>query len=252
MEIQAAKGRYGLPDTIRGICLISMVLYHGGYDLVAIYGLRAPWFYQTLGYVWQQSICWTFILLSGFCWSFGKKPLKRGLVTAGCGCVISIVTALIMPEQIVLFGILTFMGSAMILMIPVEKIAGRVTTPVGLAVSILLFAVSRNINRGELGFEGLTLLELLWNVPDSYILEWLGLPSAGFYSTDYFSVVPWFFLYLSGYFLWRLVEKRGAVQKMMHWQIPLLAQIGRRTLLIYIIHQPILMILFTVIIRGNS
>ena len=56
------KERYVLLDSIRGITLLSMILYHGMFDLVEIYGLHIPWFVERPGYVWQQSICWIFIL----------------------------------------------------------------------------------------------------------------------------------------------------------------------------------------------
>ena len=36
------KERYVLLDSIRGITLLSMILYHGMFDLVEIYGLHIP------------------------------------------------------------------------------------------------------------------------------------------------------------------------------------------------------------------
>ena len=40
------KERYVLLDSIRGITLLSMILYHGMFDLVEIYGLHIPWFVE--------------------------------------------------------------------------------------------------------------------------------------------------------------------------------------------------------------
>ena len=80
-EVQ--QERYHLLDGLRGLTLVSMILYHGMYDLVELYGVSVGWFFRTPGYIWQQSICWTFILLSGFCWRLGKEPLKRGLLKIG-------------------------------------------------------------------------------------------------------------------------------------------------------------------------
>ena len=67
--------RYRLPDTLRGALLLSMIAYHTGWDLVYLFGYRVPWFTASPGYVWQQSICWGFILLSGFC--LGLGPLQE-------------------------------------------------------------------------------------------------------------------------------------------------------------------------------
>ena len=71
------KRRY-LLDGLRGLTLISMILYHGMFDLVEIYGLHIPWFVERPGYVWQQSICWIFILLSGFLLESWKKASETG------------------------------------------------------------------------------------------------------------------------------------------------------------------------------
>lgn len=93
------KERYVLLDSIRGITLLSMILYHGMFDLVEIYGLYVPWFVERPGYIWQQSICWIFILLSGFCWNLGKRHLKRGLVISAWGLLITGVTYAFMPSE---------------------------------------------------------------------------------------------------------------------------------------------------------
>ena len=61
-----ASARYALLDELRGLDLVSMMLYHGCWDLVNLFGIQADWYYGLPGHLWQQSICWVFILLSGF------------------------------------------------------------------------------------------------------------------------------------------------------------------------------------------
>ena len=65
-------------DWIRGITLVSMILYHGAWDLVYLFGANWDWYRSKGAYVWQQSICWTFILLSGFCWALGGPDRDGG------------------------------------------------------------------------------------------------------------------------------------------------------------------------------
>ena len=85
-KVQRQKaGRLAGLDTIRGITLLSMMLYHTCWDLVFLFGKKIPGYSGLGGYVWQQSICWTFILLAGFCWSLGSHHLKRGLIVSGSG-----------------------------------------------------------------------------------------------------------------------------------------------------------------------
>ena len=66
-------------------------------------------------------------MLSGFCWSLGKKKWKRGIIVFVAGMIISLVTIIAMPENRVLFGVLTLLGSSMLFMIPLEKILKSVS-----------------------------------------------------------------------------------------------------------------------------
>ena len=105
-------------DALRGLTLVSMIAYHACWDLVYLFHADWDWYRGTGAYIWQQSICWTFILLSGFCFSLGRRPLRRGLTVFGCGWVVTLVTVLFMPEEQIWFGVLTLIGSCMLLMVP--------------------------------------------------------------------------------------------------------------------------------------
>ena len=80
---------------------------------------------------------------------------------------------------------------------------------------------------------------------DLDLLAVLGLPGPGFWSSDYFPLVPWVFLYLCGYFLWRLIGSRQRVMDRLRPGIGPLALIGRHSLAVYLLHQPALMAVFT-------
>ena len=144
-------------DALRGLTLVSMIAYHACWDLVYLFHADWDWYRGTGAYIWQQSICWTFILLSGFCFSLGRRPLRRGLTVFGCGWVVTLVTVLFMPEEQIWFGVLTLIGSCMLLMVPLEKLLRHVPVGVGLAASAALFTLLRNVNQGTLGFEDWTL-----------------------------------------------------------------------------------------------
>ncbi len=249
------KQRYECLDVIRGITLLSMILYHGVWDMVYIADYPWEWFYSSLAYVWQQSICWTFILLSGFCWSMGEKRLRRGLQVFGAGLLVSVITILLIPQQRVVFGVLTMLGTGMLLMIPLDRTLCKIPPAVGLALNALLFCVSRNVNRGSLGFEGFSVLILPKGWYDKgYLMTFLGFMDKDFYSTDYFSIIPWFFLFTTGYFLYRFVNKYKLLEKTMQAgfaKIPIIFTpfqfMGRHSLLIYLLHQPIIYLVVNVL-----
>ena len=110
----AGPRREGL-DILRGATLLSMIAYHACWDLVWIFGADWPWYRSFGAFVWQQSICWTFILLSGFCFPLGRHPFRRGGLIFLCGCLITGVTVLWMPANRVFFGVLSLLGSAVVL-----------------------------------------------------------------------------------------------------------------------------------------
>ena len=59
------KTRLHLLDALRGFLLLNMIAYHGLWNLVYLFGVDLLWYRTTPGYLWQQFICWSFILLSG-------------------------------------------------------------------------------------------------------------------------------------------------------------------------------------------
>lgn len=233
------KPRLYLLDTVRGITLLSMILYHTLWDLAYIYGINLPWYTGSLGYVWQQSICWTFILLSGFCAGLGRNKLKRGITVFAGGVAVSLVTYLFMRDNIVVFGVLTFMGTAMIFSALTEKILIKINAFLGIIVSSFVFFILRNINNGWLGFENLKILKLPDFLYKNYITAFFGFPHSEFFSTDYFSFFPWIFLFLTGYFLYKIMEKHKERLFSKGKLLPF-SFMGRHSLIIYLLHQPLI------------
>lgn len=259
--MQKNKKRYYILDTIRGITLLSMIAFHTVWDLVYIFEVDWPWYKTPFAYLWQQSICWVFIALSGFCWSLGRRKLRRGLTVLLAGFLVSLATEIFMPDQRVRFGVLTLLGCSMLIMIPLDRLLkrrcrtldeksdakrhGRMAAA-GLCVSMVAFIVTRNVNDGSLGFENWNLVKLpaaLYQMGEAG--NFLGFAEPGFYSADYFSLIPWFFLFLAGYFGYYLALEKGTLEKaaafkplpkMFGW----IDVMGKHSLIIYMLHQPVI------------
>lgn len=240
MDIQKRPRLHAL-DTLRGICLISMAAYHGMWNLVYLFGFSADWYQGTPGLIWQQSICWTFIILSGFCWQLGSKHLKRGLMIFGGGILVSLVTHLVMPAGQITFGILTFTGSCVLMMIPLDRVLRKIPAGIGAAVSFALFLLLYNCSRGSLGIGSLAVLPLPEAWYQNLLTTYLGFPTSGFRSADYFPLLPWIFLFCFGYFLYGILHSRGLDEA---WfskgALPVVNWMGQHSLLIYLLHQPVL------------
>ena len=235
------KQRLHFLDALRGFTLIHMIAFHGLWNLVFLFGIRLSWYTGTPGYLWQQWICWTFILLSGFCFRLGRNPIKRGLIIWDCGLLVTVVTASFMPDALILFGVLTCIGSCMLLLAWTEKWLKEVPAAVGLVVSFGLFVLLRNVSDGSLGFEGWVICDLPENLYRNLFTAYLGFPPRGFFSTDYFPLLPWFFLFVTGYFLFRLLDTKNLNEWLFaKGKVPVLNWLGRHSLIVYLLHQPLL------------
>ena len=235
------KTRLHLLDALRGFLIVNMIGYHGMWNLVYLFGVKAPWYRALPGHIWQQFICWSFILLSGFCWSMSRSHIRRGLMVFGGGAVVSLVTCLLMPENRILFGILTCIGSCMLLMIPLAKFLRKIPAEIGAAASFLTFGLLRNCGKGSLGFESLILCALPDWLYRNHFTAYLGFPHRSFFSTDYFPLLPWVFLFITGFYLFQITSEKDFNEKLFaRGQVPLLNLIGRNSLLVYLLHQPVL------------
>lgn len=227
-------------DLIRGWTLLSMVCYHLVWDLVYLFGFEWKWYLSKTGFLWQQSICWTFIFLSGFCLPLGKSGNRRGWTVFACGVLVSGITILAMPENRVVFGVLTLIGSCMLLLRSSEHLLERIPPNIGFVAGWMMFFLTKNISEGYLGFGEKILLVLPKSWYRNLMTAYLGLPNRGFYSTDYFPLFPWIFLFAAGYFFCLLLRRRGIRWELRAVRLPFVEWMGRHSLIIYLLHQPIL------------
>ena len=100
----------------------------------------------------------------------------------------------------------------------------------------LLFLLLRDVDRGGLGFEGVWLCRLPKGLYRNHLTAILGFPPADFFSTDYFPLLSWLFLFLTGYFLYRLRPEREPS----NLRLPVVTALGRHSLVAYLLHQPMI------------
>lgn len=218
-------------DALRGVALLGMIAVHLTYDLMELFRVwepRNPWLFY-LAQDWGGVI---FLVLSGICVTLGSAPVKRGLLVFGCGLLISTVTLgmylLGFADQgvIIYFGVLHCLGICMVLWPVFRNCSPLHLTILGGALAALgLYLVNRVQSAAW------------WLVP-------LGMPCYGFSSADYFPLLPNLGYFLLGAVLGRtLYKKKESLLPGINANGPglrFLCWCGRKSLWIYLLHQPIL------------
>lgn len=201
-----------------------MLLYHAAYDLMLFGVLPAAVETHPAAHVYTALCSGGFILLSGFCIRFSRNPLRRGTIVFLSGMLVSLVSTLAgLPIR---FGVLHLLGVCMLLYALLRRWIARLPADWKLIfVCLFLFAAAfALIPKLRVGTG--------WLFP-------LGLRRDDFYSADYYPLLPWAFLFLTGTLLSRLDAPRDAPALRRNYP-PALTFCGRHSLAIYLIHQPLL------------
>ncbi len=246
--------RYDLVDTLRGLAIISMIAFHTCWLINHFgMGISTETLYGTTFMIWERSICIGFITIAGFSFSLGHRHLRSAFVIFITGAVITAVTCLFLPEIRIIFGVLTFIGSATFLMIPLDRLLGkkaeasRAFSLTGLILNMAAFVITYNINKGYIGFMSGLAMELPKGLYKGYLMTFIGFMEPGFFSTDYFSILPWIFIYICGYFLHKIVTGTQPGEKVLSRGLPVIKVMGRHSLPIYVVHPIIIYIVLAIL-----
>ena len=223
----APKERIQIIDALRGLSIILMVAYHTGYNLVMFKLAPEEALYNPLLSVLQPLFAGVFILLSGVSARYARNNRMRGLRVLGCAMVVSFVSGIF--GVLIYFGILHCLGLCMILCGDPERTLDRVLPRL---IQPFLLVPLFVIGRIFLYFES----EIVAPIPYVYIF---GLYPPDFGSADYFPILPWFFLYLLGAWVGLYIKERRFPRWFYAFRMPFLPVVGRHTLLIYMLHQPV-------------
>lgn len=235
-EDNPRKPRIAFFDSLRGFTIISMVAFHAAYDAAYLFGFEIPWFTDPIiQTVWRSSISWVFLALAGWMTSLSRNNLKRGGVYAVTAGAVFLATSIAGVDTPISFGIIYCMAACTLLYAATTPLLNRFPAAAGLISCLVLFAATYTLPHMTYPVEG---------------LAWLGFPSAWFVSGDYYPLLPNVFLYLAGAFAARWFDRHhasGYPTWAMKANVPFLSMIGKLSLPIYLVHQPLLILIFTMV-----
>jgi len=225
-------------DFLRGLAIILMVGYHLLFDLGEFRGVKRFLGFSTdLG-----SVAWTvaqyffaglFVILSGASSTLSRSNVRRGLRLLAVSLAVTAATYIFDPSSVIFFGILQCLAVSML-------IYGAAFVKAGPFVCAAWGAIVLGLGALLPALKKMLAVRFDWLLP-------FGIHSPSYSAFDYFPLVPWFGLFLVGAALGKSLyaSNRG----LLPWRLPrtFVNAAGRHSLLIYLVHQPVIMGVFHVL-----
>ena len=209
-----------------------MVGYHLLFDLGEFRAVKSFLGFSTdlSGAAWtaaQAFFAGIFVILSGVSSTLSRSNLRRGVKLIVVAAAVSVVTWFFEPSAAVLFGILHCLAVSILLYGAFFERKGPVACAAWGAVVIGLSAF-------------LPMLRTAMAVNFDWLLPF-GIYGPTFASYDYFPLIPWFGVFLAGAVLGKTVYAPGKSLFPRRPKETFINFAGRHSLLIYVVHQPVIM-----------
>ena len=224
------KKRIEIIDALRGLAVVLMVIHHLLYNIWQFLGGPSWLFTNPVFDVLHYVFAGLFIFLSGVSSRFSRGNIRRGLIAIALAACISVVMYLM--DMPIWFGVLHLLGFSMLFFGITGKAWDKIPRKAAPVVFVALIVA------GALAREYINVS--VDNPIARACISVLGWPQAGFRSFDYFPILPWIFVFLMGTWAGLYIVDRKLPDRFYEMKFPLFPAIGRKALLIYILHQPIL------------
>ncbi len=227
-----ASHRIALVDIARTAALLGMALFHFTFDL-EMFGhlppgtvaMPGPWAY------FARLVAGSFIFLAGVSLVLAHGQgirwpsfLRRLAILVAAAMAITVGTYAVMQDQFVFFGILHAIATFSVIGLAFLRLPPLII----MTVAAVVFA-----------------LPWLWTDPlfQSPALLWLGLAPTPPQAMDFEPLFPWLAPFLAGMALTKLAQESSLWPALSRPSGPILHRLtwpGRYSLLVYLVHQPVL------------
>ena len=232
--------RIPLIDTVRGIMIFYVVIYHFLYDLLDFRLISPVWLTSTPMVIVHFINFSIFISFSGISCRLSRSNWKRGLRLLGAAYLVTLVTWVMDHGYYVRFGILHLLGFSALLFWALQGLWRLLSRHLPPLAPGLVRTAEYLLPVLSLALFFLTYFTVFSRTFEVEYLGWLGFRSPAYASSDYFPVIPFFFLYLFGAFMGRFIVRGEFPRWFYKAHIPFFDKVGRHTIWIYLLHQPVL------------
>lgn len=245
---ELSQNRIYFFDELRGLAVFCMIFYHAFFILDSMFGYEWAAFLFEFFMPAQPFFAGLFIFICGMSCSLSRSNAKRGIRLLACAGVVTLFTALIMPVlgfdgMEIYFGILHLLASCILIYAAFEKPLKNASALAGIFLCAVLYPFFSGIRSGFLNYGELFALEIPEKLYESDWLAPLGIYSPDFFSADYFPIFPNIFIFFAGAFAGRYFVQNSFPEWMHKSRAPFLGSLGRKALIIYIVHMPAVYIL---------
>ena len=230
--------RYFYIDVSRGIAIVMMIVFHFTYDLNHFNFVKVDFYHDSFWLNFRTLIVAFFLCLVGISLQLAtarglniRRYFFRLALLAGSAAMVSLGSYLMLPERVILFGVLHFIALASVIGLLFRRFYW-INLLLGIGVIVL---------GNQFQYEW-------FNAP---AWHWIGLMTHKPNTFDYVPLVPWFGVVLVGMFLARMIENYGLLGSAAQGGnivTRLLALGGRYSLLVYLLHQPIFFVGFYLVL----
>ena len=240
--------RIYLLDILRGLSVLAMIFYHFFWDLGYFKFIDLESMTQGLPLLFAQSVGASFIIISGIssrlmCISdnFLAKFFKRISVLIFVCTVITSVTFYFDKNSYIFFGVLHLLATCSVIGLLLSRVRNNY-------ILFFFFILSLIVSSSEITF----------NLP--HYLSWLGFNKEVPITNDFYPLFPWVTFYLFGLWVYQPVKsylgpnKRNNNLDLSEYNTisRIIQFLGRNSLTVYILHQPIFFSLFFIFIQLTS
>lgn len=236
--IGAARERVPAIDNLRGLAIIAMVGYHFCFDLRHFGFITADMYRDPFWLHARTAILSSFLLLAGISLVLAQRD-ERGrnrfwrhvARVAGAALLVSAASYVVFPQRYIWFGVLHAIAISLVLVRPLS------TRPaLALALGLALLVAGNTWTSARF---------------DNRMWGWVGFMTAKPATEDYVPLLPWTGVILLGMALAHRLQRHAfrVLRPFAHgpaW----LGVMGRHSLAIYLIHQPLLFGALFLVARG--